>query len=419
MNNPSPEAPSKTTLPAATSEDSPEQLLALAAHLGEHRFAPRAAAYDHEATFPTENYKDLYDTGLLALTIPARYGGLGASYKTYCEISAEIARWCGATALTFNMHAQTMFWTGDIFDSLPKHDNAHEQQNLRRADLYRKVIDDGAIFAQPFSEPNSAAAAGKAPFGTTARRVDGGWMVNGIKHFASLSGAASYYSMVCTIDSDVGDARTRNAVYLCVPADADGFEIIGDWDPLGMRATVSRGLKMVDVFVPDALELLPPGAYFRLAVKWPHMFFTLCPSYMGISQAAFDFTVSYLRGEVPGVPNATRHIPSKQQAVAQMRLKLEQSRSLFDNTISEACYAPGKKRQMRAYAAQYTIMEHAQEICALALRTCGGRTLLKNFPLERLYRESRCGSLMLPWTAEIAEQRLGEESLYNPGEKRE
>lgn len=418
MNSQSPEDKTPAPLPIAHADNTPEQLIAIARHLGEHRFAPRSAAYDLEAVFPTENYQDLRDAGLLGLTIPARYGGLGASYETYCQISSELARWCGATALTFNMHAQTMFWTGDMYDSLPKSGDAHEMQNQRREELYRKVIEEGAIFAQPFSEPNSAAAAGKAPFGTTARRVDGGWIVNGIKHFASLSGAARYYSMVCTIDSDTGDARTRNAVYLCVPADADGFEIIGDWDPLGMRATVSRGLKMVDVFVPDDLELLPPGAYFRLAVKWPHMFFTLCPTYMGISQAAFDFTVSYLRGDIPGVPHSTRHIPSKQQAVAQMRLKLEQSRALFETTISEARYAPEKASQMRAYAAQYTIMEHAQEICALALRTCGGRTLLKNFPLERLYRESRCGSLMLPWTAEIAEQRLGEESLYKQGENR-
>jgi hypothetical protein len=42
--------------------------------------------------------------------------------------------------------------------------------------------------------------------------------------------------------------------------------------------------------------------------------------------------------------------------------------------------------------------------------------LLKSFPLERLYRESRCGALMLPWTAEIAENRLGQESLFEPGE---
>ena len=322
----------------------------------------------------------------------------------------EIGRWCGATALTFNMHAQTMLWTGNVFDTVPGFDESRETQNERRRKLYDRVLSDGAIFAQPFSEPNSAAAAGKAPFGTTARRVDGGWIVNGTKHFASLSGAASYYSMVCTIESDEGSERIKNAVYLCVPEDADGFEIFGPWDPVGMRATVSRGLKMENVFVPDDLELLPPGAYYRLALKWPHMFFTLSPTYMGISQAAFDFTVDYLS-------TGMRNIPTKQHAVARMRLKLEQSRALFETTISNAGYGPSKDQRLRAYAAQYTIMEHAQEICALAMRTCGGRTLLKNFPLERLYRESRCGSLMLPWTAEIAENRLGEESLFEPGEK--
>ena len=96
--------------------------------------------------FPLKNYQDLRDAGLLGLTIPARYGGLGASYETYCQISSELARWCGATALTFNMHAQTMFWTGDMYDSLPKSGDAHEMQNQRREELYRKVIEEGAIY---------------------------------------------------------------------------------------------------------------------------------------------------------------------------------------------------------------------------------------------------------------------------------
>lgn len=406
------------TPPVASAASTPEELIALARYLGKMRFADRADDYDRRAAFPTENYEDLKAAGFFGLTVPKEYGGIGADFETYCRVSAELAKWCGATALTFNMHAQTMLWTGSVFDGLPVDDQVRQPQNSRRAELYRKVIEDGAIFAQPFSEPNSAAAAGKAPFGTTARRVEGGWAVNGIKHFASLSGAAGYYSMVCTIETDEGDARTKNAVYLCVPETADGFEIIGDWDPIGMRATVSRGLKMVDVFVPDELELLPPGIYYQLALKWPHMFFTLSPTYMGLSQAAFDFTVSYLRGEIPGVHGQMRAIPAKQHAVAQMRLKLEQSRALFETTIAEAAYAPTKQQRLRAYAAQYTIMEHAQEICALALRTCGGRTLLKSFPLERIYRESRCGSLMLPWTAEIAQHRLGEESLFEPGEMR-
>ena len=323
----------------------------------------------------------------------------------------SLGKWCGATALTFNMHAQTMMWTGAIVDSLPMDDELRKAQHQRRSKLYQQVIRDGAIFAQPLSEPNSAAAAGKAPFGTTARKVDGGWIVNGMKHFASLSGSAHYYSMVCTIDTDEGDARIKNAVYLCVPGDAEGFEIIGDWDPLGMRGTVSKGLKMTEVFVPEDLELLPPGIYYQLARKWPHMFFTLSPTYLGISQRAFDFSVSYLRGEVPGVNGDLSSKPAKQHAIARMRLMLEQSKALFETTLADAAYNPTRDQRLRAYAAQYTIMENVQAICALALRTCGGRTLLRSFPLERLYRESRCGSLMLPWTAEIAEHRLGEESL--------
>ena len=71
---------------------------------------------------------------------------------------------------------------------------------------------------------------------------------------------------------------------------------------------------------------------------------------------------------------------------------------------------------LRAWAAHYTVMENANEICQLAIRTCGGQSMLKSLPLERLFRDSRCGALMLPWTAEICLDRIGRESLYLPGE---
>ena len=67
---------------------------------------------------------------------------------------------------------------------------------------------------------------------------------------------------------------------------------------------------------------------------------------------------------------------------------------------------------LRAYAAQFTVMENANALAAKAIRTCGGQAMLKNLALERIYRDSRCGSLMLPWTAEICLDRLGRESLY-------
>ncbi|MEP0940420.1 MAG: acyl-CoA dehydrogenase family protein, partial [Rhizobiaceae bacterium] len=102
---------SSQTISKATADNTPDELVALAKQLGKDVFADRAAEYDRKAEFPTENYQDLHKAGLLALTIPAEYGGIGATYETYCRVSAELGRWCGATALTLNMHAQTMFWT--------------------------------------------------------------------------------------------------------------------------------------------------------------------------------------------------------------------------------------------------------------------------------------------------------------------
>ncbi len=394
-----------------------ESLIEKVETLGREKFAPRAERYDREASFPFENYADLRESGLLALCVPKRYGGMGADFATYCRVAAEMGRWCGATALTFNMHACSALWTGPLADDLDMTDAQRAELESLRAGHYRRIVEKGAIYAQPFSE-GSAAAAGRAPFGTLATKADGGWVINGKKIFASLSGAADYYGILCT--EDRGDRSVRDTLYMAVPKEASGLTITGDWDPLGMRGTVSRTLILKDVFVPDDAQLLPRGLYFKAASAWPHMFMTLSPTYMGIAQAAYDFTVQYLRGETPGQPPVKRRMyPTKQIAVAEMFIKLAQTRALFERTIDAAKVNPSKQVRLEAYATQYTIMENANDLCRLAIRTCGGQSMLKSLPLERLYRDSRCGSLMLPWTAELCLDRLGREALYEPGERDE
>ena len=399
-----------------------ERLLAVAHELGETKFAPRAREWDDTASFPFANYDDLRDAGFLALCIPEEQGGLGADYATYCMVAAELGRFCGATALTFNMHSCSTLWTGALADALPM-DATQRAEHVRRRDRhFARVVEQGSLYAQPFSE-GSAAAAGRAPFGTTARREvrDGvsGWVIAGRKIWASLSGAANHYGILCTeaVD-DAAALDMRDTLYIAVPATSPGLSISGTWDPMGMRGTVSRNITFQDVFVPDDEQLLPRGLYYRAAQTWPHMFFTLSPTYLGIANAAYDFTVKYLRGEVPGEPPVKRRqYPTKQIAVAQMRIQLEAMRSMFWRTIIEAKPDPSKDERLRLYAAHYTVMEGANDIARLALRTCGGQSMLKHLPLERLYRDSRCGALMLPWTAELCMDRIGREALYEPGEK--
>src|SRR3954466_5186494 len=396
--------------------DEETALAAKARAMGQAIFARRAAIHDRDATFPTENYRDLHKAGFLAICIPKGQGGLGAGYRAYSICAAEIGRYCGATALTWNMHVCSTLWSGPLADDLDMDATTRAAHDLRRAVHYKRIVDDGAIYSQPVSE-GGAAAAGGAAFGTEARPVKGGWIVNGKKIFASLSGHADYYGVLCTEIAEGEKASRRNTLYLALPAKADGVSVVGDWDPLGMRGTVSRTLIFKDVFVAEDAALMPRGVYFQAANRWPHMFLTLSPTYMGLAQAAYDFTVRYLRGEMPGTPPVKRRMyPTKQIAVAQMQIKLEQIKAIWFQAITEARANPTKEQVLRAYAAQYSAMEGANEIATLAIRTCGGQAMLKSLPLERVYRDSRCGSLMLPWTAELCLDRIGREALYEAGE---
>ena len=392
------------------------ELTATARRLGSQHFAARASSYDVEARFPTENYADLRDAGLLAVCVPREHGGLGANYRAYAITAAEIGRYCGATALTWNMHVCSCLWTGELADEIEMDAAERAQHESRRAKHYARIVTDGAIYSQPFSEGGSAAA-GAVAFATTARRVNQGWRIKGRKIFASLSGHADYYGILCTEEGSDGSLSRRNTLYIAIPATAEGVSVVGDWDPLGMRGTVSRTLVLDDVFVPEDEALMPPGVYYQAAIRWPHMFLTLTPTYVGIAQAAVDFTVRYLRGEVPGQKGDKRRSSAvKQGNMARMQIRLEQTKALWFQVISEACIDPTREQVLRAYAAQFTVMENANALCQLAIRTCGGQSMLKTLPLERLYRDSRCGSLMLPWSADICLERIGRDALYEPGE---
>jgi len=389
-------------------------LVARAAELGLSHLAAQAARHDREASFPVDSFAALRGAGLLGLAVPVAHGGLGADFATCALVIAELGRHCAATSLSFAMHVSAGLAMGFIADLLDMSPAQRAEHDRHRARHFEGIVRDGRLYAQPFSE-GGAAAAGRAPWATVARRVDGGYRVTGRKIFVSLSGAADVYGVPCT--PDLPGATLDDALYLAVPADAPGLDIVGDWDPLGMRGTVSRNLQLQEVFVPDSARLLPEGLYHQATCRYPYLYTVQSPAYLGIAQAAYDFSVMYLRAELPGMsPVKRRMYPTKQAAVAEMRIKLEQTRALFLQSIREAGIDPDAEARQRLLAAHFTVMENAHAICSLALRTCGGQSMLKALPLERLFRDSRCGSLMLPWTAELCLDHLGRECLYTDGE---
>jgi alkylation response protein AidB-like acyl-CoA dehydrogenase len=366
-------------------------------------FAQRAVDHDREATFPTRNWDDLRHAGLLGICIPEADGGLGADFVTYALASAELARWCAATALTFNMHVATTLLVGQIADDLELTAAERELLHQRRQVLRRGIVDQGLIHSQPFSEGLDPGAL--RGFATKAEPVAGGYRISGRKIFASLSGAADIHNIVCTVP---GDDRIR---FVGVPADSPGLSIEGDWDPLGMRATDSRTLVLDGVFVPEANEWVPPGSFDQAARRWPCFYLTLSFSYLGLMQGVLDRTAAYLRGDEG--PSARREHPIKQQGWAQMNLIYEQARALLHTVLAECGPDPSPAALRRAWTSMVTTMEGAPQVAALALRVCGGRSLLRPSYLEQAYRDARSGATMLPWSVEICLERLGRSGLFD------
>ena len=378
-------------------------------------FASRAKTVDDEASFPTANYRDLADAGFLGLSIPEEFGGWGFSMGEYAMVGAEIAKYCGATALTFNMHNSSMAWSRFMFDMPNLTDTERAEFAPLRRRQFTRAMKERAIYSQPISEGGQNWTS--KPNQTQCRAVEGGWKISGFKKFASLAGYCDYYTIVCTEVFEGIEPRHEDTMLFVVHKDAPGLTVKGEWDPLGMRGTNSRDLILKDVFVTKDDLLMPRGIFGKTLPNWPHMMATLSPTYMGVAQGAYDFTIAYLKGQVPGQPPIDRRMyATKRVAVSKMYARLANMRALWWQAFSEAKGMPSKAEVMRMYAAQYNVMEGAQEMAALAIRTCGGQSMLKSLPLERMYRDSRCGALMLPYTSEIMEDYIGVLALYDMNE---
>jgi len=393
-----------------------QELIGLARRLAVERFAPRAEKHDREASFPFDDYDDLREAGLIALCVPERHGGLGASYETYCLVAEQLAYGNASTALTFNMHCLTMLMMGEVADAMPLSAPARDRHEKLRAQKFREVVERGVFYGQPHSEPvehgqtDTALTVGGRRFGTTARKVDGGYVVNGRKFFVSLAGAAPYYA---TPAIRLGDEPwLERTLYLQVAKDTPGVTFQGDWDPMGMRATVSRDMVLENVFLPDDSEILPPGLFGAMYNAFPHLSpLTFSATFLGLTQAAYDYAIAYLTGKVPGAPALQTEATAKGHALAEMLFAVETARALYYRAISEARVDAPLAAVQRARAAHVTVQRSVVTVTQEAIRICGGRALLKRYPLERYARDARAGALMRPWTEDIATQQTWEFAL--------
>jgi alkylation response protein AidB-like acyl-CoA dehydrogenase len=182
-------------------------------------FAASAARVDREASFPFANIGHLRDAGLLALTVPKRYGGLGAGLLDTTRVLGIIAEGCASTSLILAMQAFKMaaLNRGDLWPEAV------------RAGISAEAVEDGALINALRVEPELGSPTRGGMPATTLRRTERGWTLSGHKIFCT--GAPGLRWM------DVWAAHEDKVGHVLVRADAPGIRIVETWDHIGMRAT--------------------------------------------------------------------------------------------------------------------------------------------------------------------------------------
>ncbi|MCW6007424.1 acyl-CoA/acyl-ACP dehydrogenase [Micromonospora sp. CPCC 205371] len=358
------------------------------------RLSARAAQHDRDGSFPVDDFADLRHAGLFGLMVPRALGGAEAGFAEYTAVAYELARGNGATALVFNMHASVTGALGAVTEEIAESLGVPDEALAARDRMLAQAA-AGSWFGVAMSERGAGSRLSK--LSTSYERVDGGYHIKGAKTFCSGAGHADAYLVAARSAAD----QSVVSQFL-VPATVDGLHVEQTWDSLGMRATASHDLHL-DVVVPeDTLLGGVEGLALVVAQLMPHwLIASYAAVYVGVAQAAIDAAVEHANARgISGLPAVRARIGRADAAVAAARLAVAEAARRVDEE-------PGDAETNRwVWRAKLLAGTTAADVAASMLEAAGTSATRRGHPLERLYRDARCGSLH-PATSDVCADWLG------------
>lgn len=355
-----------------------QRLVNSVAELARERFAPRAGRYDETASFPAEDFDDLFRAGLHAPAIPREYGGLGlgpyrGSVFTLWMMTKELAKADLSLARCWEGHVNSLV----LLDGM-----GSESQKAR---WFRGVVENGEKWVAWSGEPQARAPGEHSRFGTTVRIVEGGYVVDGTKVFCTSAGGANW-ALLLVNTAGPGGARHSGGSYeglLLLACDLGDPSISFDgswWDPIGMRATVSHQVRFNGTFIPEANLVGNPGQYMREG--WQTCFIPhYAASFLGAAEAAYEYALEHIKSQ------HKESDPYIHQRIARMAINVETAHIWLRHVARMWESGNHEEAQIAGSRARHLIEHLAEEVIANCIRACGARSLNRPSPVERIYRD--------------------------------
>jgi len=335
------------------------------------RLKPNSAHWDREKIFPREVFVEMGRLGLLGMTVPAEWDGVGADTVSLAVALEEIAAGDAACATVMSGHNSVGCMPIVKFGT-----NEQKERFLRPMALGE------LLSAFCLTEPQGGSDAGAMT--SRAKRVGDDYVLSGTKQFITTGKNADVALVFAKTNPEAG---SRGISAFIVPVKTPGYKVARVETKLGQHASDTCQIVFEDLRIPQSLRLGEEGEGYRIALSnLEGGRIGIAAQAVGIAQAAFEVAFAYARERVTFGKPIIEH-----QAVgfrlAAMATRIESARQLVMHAAQlRDSHAPCLKE---ACMAKLVASETAEWVCSEAIQTLGGYGYLNDFPVEQLYRDAR------------------------------
>jgi len=339
--------------------------------------APHVPEWEEAREFPRELYRRCAELGFLGLKFPEEYGGQGGTHLHDAIWVEELARSGGSGGVAAGLNAHTSIALPPIFNF------GSEEQKQR---WLVPGIAGEKIGALGITEPG--AGSDVAGISTTAKKVDGGYLVNGSKTFITNGVRADFLVCACKTTQEGGHGGIS---FLVLEREMPGYEVAAKLEKMGWHSSDTGELAFTDIEVPAENLLGEENGGFKLIMAnfaWERLLMAI--GAVGAMQRLIEVTVAYaLDREAFGRPigkfQAIRH------QVAEMATKAEASRALTYNALR--LFDEGHNPIREVSMAKLVTQRAALEIADQSLQIHGGYGYMREYGIERAVRDARLGPI--------------------------
>lgn len=351
--------------------DEQQQIADAVKDFAQERLKPFAEQWDKAHRFPREAIDEMAGLGLFGMLVPEQYGGSDTGYVAYAMALEEIAAGDGACSTIMSVH--------NSVGCVPILKFGTEEQKQR----YLVPLASGAMLgAFALTEPQAGSDASSLK--TRARLEGDHYVLNGSKQFITSGQNAGVVIVFAVTDPEAGK---RGISAFIVPTDTPGYQVVRVEEKLGQHASDTCQIVFDDVRVPVANRLGEEGQGYKIALaNLEGGRIGIASQAVGMARAAFEVARDYAKERQSFGKVLVEH-----QAVAfrlaDMATRIAVARQMVLHAA--ALRDAGRPALVEASMAKLFASEMAEKVCSDALQTLGGYGYLKDFPLERIYRDVR------------------------------